>query len=59
MDIGNTKGVYGVTVPPEGRTETNKFIFPYKQASGRNGDHEWPMTARFWSLLNPYMSPYV
>ncbi len=27
---------------PEGHTETHKSsFFPYKQVSGRNGDHKW------------------
>ncbi len=38
-DLG---GVLSHENTPEGCTETHKSsLFPYKQVSGRNGDHEW------------------
>ncbi len=38
----NLGGVFFHENTPEGRTETHKSsFFPYKQVSGRNGDHEW------------------
>ncbi len=40
--IGNLGGVFSQENTPEGSTETYKCsFFPYKQVSGRNGDHEW------------------
>ncbi len=38
----NLGGVFSHETTPEGHTETNKSsFFPYKQVSGRTGDHEW------------------
>ncbi len=38
----NPKGVFSQDNTPEGHTETFKSsFFPYKQVSGRNGDHGW------------------
>ncbi len=40
--LGNLWGVFSSGNTPEGHTETHKCsIFPYKQVSGRNGNHEW------------------
>ncbi len=40
--MGNLRGVFSQENTPEGYTETHKCsFFPYKQVSGRNGDHEW------------------
>ncbi len=40
--MGNLEGVFSQENTPEGCTETHKSSFiPYKQVSGRNGDHEW------------------
>ncbi len=40
--MGNLRGVFSQENTPEGHTETHKSkLFPYKQVSGRNGDHEW------------------
>ncbi len=40
--MGNLGGVFSQENTPEGRTEIYKSsIYPYKQISGRNGDHEW------------------
>ncbi len=42
MWLGNWAGVFSCENTPEGCTETHKIsFFPYKQVSGRNGDHEW------------------
>ncbi len=39
--VGNLGRVFSRENTPEGRTETHKSsLFPYKQVSGRNGDHE-------------------
>ncbi len=39
--MGNLGGVFLQENTPEGLTETHKSsFFPYKQVSGRNGDHE-------------------
>ncbi len=39
--MGNLGGVFSQENTPEGCTETHKSrFFPYKQVSGRNGDHE-------------------
>ncbi len=39
---GDLEGVFSRGNTPEGLTETHTSSFsPYKQASGRNGDHEW------------------
>ncbi len=39
--MGNLGGVFSQENNPEGCTETHKSsCFPYKQVSGRNGDHE-------------------
>ncbi len=39
--IGDLRGVFSQENTPEGHTETHKSsFFPYKQVSGRNGDHE-------------------
>ncbi len=47
--MGNLGGVFSQENTPEGCTETHKSsLFPYKQVSGRNGDHEWlRMTTAF------------
>ncbi len=38
----NLGWVFSCGNTPEGSTETHKSSFlPYKQVSGRNGDHEW------------------
>ncbi len=38
---GNLRGHFSQENTPEGCTETHKSsCFPYKQLSGRNGDHE-------------------
>ncbi len=40
--MSNLKGIFSQECTPEGCTETHKSsFFPYKQVSGRNGDHEW------------------
>ncbi len=40
--LGNLKGVFSQENTTDGHTETHKSSFcPYKQVSGRNGDHEW------------------
>ncbi len=40
--MGNLGGVFSQDNTPEGHTETHiSSFFPYKQVSGRNGDHEW------------------
>ncbi len=39
--IWGGEGIFSGENTPEGHTETNKSQnFPYKQVSGRNGDHE-------------------
>ncbi len=39
--MGNMEVVYSQENTPEDQTETHKSSFvPYKQVSGRNGDHE-------------------
>ncbi len=39
--MGNLGGAFSQENTPEGCTETHKSLcFPYKQVSGRNGDHE-------------------
>ncbi len=39
--MGNMWGVFSCENAPEGRIEMHKSsLFPYKQVSGRNGDHE-------------------
>ncbi len=38
--IDNLGGVFSEDNIPEDCTETHKSSFPYKQVSGRNGDHE-------------------
>ncbi len=53
--MGNLGGVFSQENTPVGHTETHKSSsFPFKQVSGRNGDHEWlRMTNAFilWDLL--------
>ncbi len=53
--IGNLRGVFSHENTPEGLTETHKRFFffpPYKQVSGRNGDHEWRrMTKKFRKVM--------
>ncbi len=40
--MGNLRGVFSQENTLEGHPETHKSsFFPYKQASGKNGDHEW------------------
>ncbi len=40
--MGNLLGVFSCENTPESHTETHKCsIFPYKQVTVRNGDHEW------------------
>ncbi len=40
--IGGWGGVFSQENTPDCHTETHKSsFFPYKQVSGRNGDHEW------------------
>ncbi len=40
--MGKLVGVFSHENTPEGHTETHKCnLFPYKQVSQRNGDHEW------------------
>ncbi len=40
--MGNLGGVFSQEYTLEGHTEIHKSLFfPYKQVSGRNGDHEW------------------
>ncbi len=40
--MGNLGGVFSHENTQEGHTETQKSsLFPYKQVSGSNGDHEW------------------
>ncbi len=40
--MGNLEGVVTQENTPEGRKESHKrSLFPYKQVSRRNGDHEW------------------
>ncbi len=39
--MGNLGGVFSLDSTPEGRTKIHKSsLFPYKQVSGENGDHE-------------------
>ncbi len=40
--MDNLGGVFSHVNTPIGHTETHRrSFFPYKQVSGRNGDHEW------------------
>ncbi len=40
--MGNLGKVFSCENTPESHTGTHKnSLFPYKQVSGRNGDHEW------------------
>ncbi len=40
--MANLEGVFSRENTPEGHTEThNSFFFPFKQVSGKNGDHDW------------------
>ncbi len=40
--MDNLEGVFSQANTQERQTETHKsYFFPYKQVSGRNGDHEW------------------
>ncbi len=40
--MDNLEGVFSQENTPDGHTEIHKrLLFPYKQISGRNGDHEW------------------
>ncbi len=42
MCMGNQRGVFSQENTPEDHTKTYKSsFFPYKQVSGRNGDHDW------------------
>ncbi len=38
--MGNLGGVFSLENTPESQTDPQKLIFPYKQVSGTNGDHE-------------------
>ncbi len=40
--MGNLEGVFAHENTSEGCTGTHKrSLFPYKQVSGKNGDHKW------------------
>ncbi len=41
--MSNLGGVFSQQNTPDGHTEIHRgsFFSPYKQVSGRNGDHEW------------------
>ncbi len=46
--MGDLVGVLSHEYTPEGCTQTHKSSFcPYKQVSGKNGDHELPMLSNY------------
>ncbi len=46
--MGDLGEFFLIIKTPKYHTETHKrILFPYKQVSGRNGDHEWPMLSYY------------
>ncbi len=50
--MGNLEGVFSCENTPEGRIETHKSYFSFKQISGRNGNHEWLRMTNAFILCN-------
>ncbi len=51
--MGNLGWVFNCENTSEDHTETHKSsFFPYKQVSGRNGDHEWLRMTNTFILYN-------